>query len=74
MHAKQAVQYQIQLLILTFDDNSGIASNTWDDGSEGYFAYYLDEDYESNGLVVEVGTFLNDGDYVTQFCVYVEEE
>lgn len=59
---------------LTFDDNSGIAPDTWQDGSEGYFAYYLDEDYESNGLVVEVGTFLDDGDYVTQFCVYVEEE
>lgn len=39
----------------------------WDDGDDGYFAYYVDE---VNSIEVQIGTYLDGSDYVMQFCVY----
>lgn len=63
-----------ELDYLVFDEYTGIIEDKWNDGSEGVFAWFYDEDYESNGLTVEIGSWLEDGEYFTQFCVYIEDE
>lgn len=62
-----------QIDYLVFDEESGLVDDTWEDGTAGVFAWYLDEDYNTNGLLVEIGTWEEGGDYITQFCVYIEE-
>lgn len=43
------------------------AAGKWDEGDDGYFAYYVDD---VNSIEVEIGTYLDGSDYVMQFCVY----
>lgn len=43
------------------------AAGQWDEGDDGYFAYYVDE---VNSIEVQIGTYLDGSDYVMQFCVY----
>ncbi len=47
------------------------ASDTWDDGSEGYFVTYFEE---SSNIFVDIGSYLESEEYVTQFSIYQETE
>ncbi|MBQ6921310.1 MAG: hypothetical protein IJQ72_05405 [Bacilli bacterium] len=43
------------------------AAGQWLDGDDGYFASYMDSD---SLTFVEIGSYLDGEDYVTQYCVY----
>lgn len=46
-------------------------SDTWDDGSEGYFVTYIEE---SSNIFVDIGSYLESEVFVTQFTIYQETE
>ena len=41
-------------------------AGTWQEGDDGYFAYYVDS---SNAIYVEIGSYLVSNTFYTQFCV-----
>ena len=59
---------------LEFYEEYGIQEDTWEDGDPGAFAWFLDEDYDINGIVVEIGSYEDEGAIYVLYFVYVEEE
>lgn len=42
-------------------------AGTWQEGDDGYFAYYVDS---ANAIYVEIGSYLENNIFYTQFCVF----
>ncbi len=42
-------------------------AGTWQEGDDGYFAYYVDS---TNAIYVEIGSYFENNIYSTQFCVF----
>ena len=59
---------------LEYLSDTGIVNDIWeDDGAPGAFAYFIDEDYDSNFIMVEIGSYEEYGVIFVQYCVYLDK-
>ena len=59
---------------LEYVEDYGVQEDEWEKDVPGAFAYFVDEDYATTGIVVEIGSYEEYDAIFVQYCVYIDEE